>query len=596
MSIFRGIPDELNRHLDQSFLEIAARIRSLGKHLGIGSYKDMTSEGRDLAEIARLERELAKALARKPVASADAFQAPRSVVLSFLAAHRLAALYPACVGAADELSSSAELKTFPLFRPAYTAAPAAAAYAALDARFRLHPDERELLEGKVRAAEGRIALKRAVVKAIRRRISEEAPGRISKGAAARAYSLFAGEHPLRSGEIDVVISGTGLYFWLAPAERLDTQRRSGEELRAASEYVADQARFHFEKFMHFPAFSCFDPESCDPLLLEGIAAESGLPQHELRSLLGSLVNVQVGDDLEKYLIHDTWGHAWQDVLSGVKEHYERLVLLQLPFSADTVVSIAGRAAGLVEAIGLAPDGSIRYDEGLADALIHGIMRTRLSAVLAPVCAELLADVVEYSFLADNPGAAAYLTSSSVFKGNPAKLDFAWSDLKFFVGWMNKRALKGASDAGLAASLADRLEELIRYRYSSAFPLAIGRPGFRADLKRCVERFTSRMAELHKLHLNTDLDASDGRDAGGINDFFRLFTNLLQIACTINELLKERLPGERPELLRYRELILIFGLQFFERDPEANFWCMDETLAAWTIPMLDIIHQAEIGQL
>jgi hypothetical protein len=40
-----------------------------------------------------------------------------------------------------------------------------------------------------------------------------------------------------------------------------------------------------------------------------------------------------------------------------------------------------------------------------------------------------------------------------------------------------------------------------------------------------------------------------------------------------------------QLARYRQVLVIFILKYFERDPLANFWRLDDVLARYVIPLL-----------
>ena len=42
------------------------------------------------------------------------------------------------------------------------------------------------------------------------------------------------------------------------------------------------------------------------------------------------------------------------------------------------------------------DGIVAYADGLADQYIEALIQQRMTALLTPICAELTADVIEYS--------------------------------------------------------------------------------------------------------------------------------------------------------------------------------------------------------
>ena len=125
-------------------------------------------------------------------------------------------------------------------------------------------------------------------------------------------------------------------------------------------------------------------------------------ENALRFQLDRSMMLETGGDIDKYLIHDSWGHIWQGYLSDLTEHYDRLATMQFPINADYHVALPDdNIVCLADCLYLHQDGSVSYDESLARDYIHAVINERMSALLTPICAELCADIIEYSFHADH---------------------------------------------------------------------------------------------------------------------------------------------------------------------------------------------------
>ncbi|MEM8875574.1 MAG: hypothetical protein AAGD32_15115 [Planctomycetota bacterium] len=136
---------------------------------------------------------------------------------------------------------------------------------------------------------------------------------------------------------------------------------------------------------HFPAFSAMDTESvADPLL--DAAMSAGLDETNARAELGRLFTVLPLDQVEKYAVHDIWGHAYQASLLRFDDVYQRLCA-----TAATVP-----------------------------------LEQKWPDVMSVVLAELFADVSEFKLarLMDTPP-----PNSSILSGTPTKLDLTLRDLQ-----------------------------------------------------------------------------------------------------------------------------------------------------------------------
>jgi len=206
-------------------------------------------------------------------------------------------------------------------------------------------------------------------------------------------------------------------------------------------------------------------------------------------------------------------------------------------------------------------------------------------MLAPLCAELCADIIEYQFISSFENQDSPLPSSSLFRVNPTKLDFAWTDIHFFSKALLRSLQIYDRDKVLRDNFVERVSLLVRGRYSrEAKSVALS---YQDEIESAVESFLAVLAKRTKECCDTEMPLSTAE----MNEFFLLFTNLLQVQSTINTLMTV-INTSFPELKRYQEMFVISVLTYFCESPLAHFWSMDEMISAWAIPFLKAVHQVE----
>ncbi|MEM6560548.1 MAG: hypothetical protein AAF656_03025 [Planctomycetota bacterium] len=136
---------------------------------------------------------------------------------------------------------------------------------------------------------------------------------------------------------------------------------------------------------HFPAFSALDTDKLEQALLEA-AMSTGLDEVAARKELGTLFTVLPLNLVEKYAVHDIWGHAYQASLLRFDDVYRRL--------CATAASVP--------------------------------LERRWPDVMSVVLAELFADVAEFKLhrLMHTPP-----PNSSILADCPTKLDLTLRDLR-----------------------------------------------------------------------------------------------------------------------------------------------------------------------
>jgi len=605
--LFSGIPDELLGQLSARHASIFDQIRSLMGLLDLDTYAEMNPSARhDLERLRRVENELGQQLIR-PVASIDAelpAEPDRAVLQAFAGAYLLERLYPKTVGDPDEILSTLELRTLPDFRVRdLDDSHQERAFTRICEELSLLPDEVAQLRSEASEAESRIDRRTVLVDRIRALVERQSdsPSKPTRSGTKALFDRYYPNNPLRKEEIDLVVTRTCLYWAVPGAGTLQQQEtfgqtRTPEEQAQTLDFLKGLRRFSFRAFSHFPTFSSFDARDADPSLIDELAADMDCSRSEIVSLLSAVTTVETTEDIEKYLIHDTWGHIWQADLSRLGSLYDRMEsLVRAPISANDILDLEdGTCATLVDILYLNRDGHIAYDADLADRVIDAWLRVRVESVLSPIVAELAADVIEFKFRLDNPTIASELPSSSLFADNPAKLDFAWVDIGYFIRTLKKTNLAYGKSQSRLTNLVESLRLTMRTKYARHYRKIESKEALEAEIEDAVVAFLERFESRQDQHLNQDLDSEDldGDEDPEANSFFLLFTNFLQIQFTLNDLIEKRLAKENPELVDHFTILTIFLTRHFQTAPLARFWDLDETLANYSLPLLNLASKCE----
>lgn len=571
-----------------------AEARALVELLNVHSYTEMghaTPDGqRRLAELeARLQRALAV-----PVLTAQTDPRRgthgREAAVAFARAFRLSALYPDTVGAGDDVIATLAVPTFSAVRPPPTD-PARHAAALLDLcrRTGLDAVDRASIEAEAAGAARKLSRRQALVGLLRARLRPD-PGHVPTSADAhRFFSFLFPDHPLQLGEVEVVATQSCVYFCILSQEQF-VQTASflarAEPARArTADYLKRLRQFNFYNFAHFPAFTSFEAREMDPADLDELGRATDLARAELVALLNTVVFIEERDNLEKYLVHDSWGHYWQADLTGLGTLYHRMASLHLPLSPSDAVRLDDdKLLSFLDLVYLRRDGSLVFDEALARRYAVAWTQERFQALLAPIVAELAADMIEYRARAQCRAAGLELPSSSVFAHHPAKLDFAWADLSFFVKALKRVNTLYEKDGTQRDSFMERARLLFQLKYRRNYPAVASPEALDTEMGKVLARLLAIFHEVQEADLGMSLE--------NLNAFSRVFLNLLRVAITLNAIVHEQLEGARPHIAPYFQTLVMFIVKYFEHDPSQGFWTLDETLAAHAVPLMEALASAD----
>ena len=574
-----------------------ADARALVELLNVDSYAKIGQvEAGRTERLAELESRLEQALARPAAPAKDTgwSSADRQAAYAFAQAFRLSVLYPDTVAAHGDIIATLITPTFSCVRPAQPDPVAhAATFRRLCARIGLGEADREAIETEAGDAERKLARRHRLV-ALLRGILRPVPDRAPTSADAHRFFgfLFPG-HPFQPGEVEVVATESCLYFCILSNEAFAKTEsflaRDEAARRQTLDYLKRLRQFNFYNFSHFPAFTSFEAREMDPADLERLGREMELDRAELVALLNTVVFVEEQDNLEKYLVHDSWGHYWQADLTQLGTLYDRMASLQLPLSPGDTTRVGDKLLSFLDLVYLRRDGALVFDEALARRYAAAWTNERFQVLLAPVVAELAADMIEYRARAECKAAGLELPSSSLFAHHPAKVDFLWADLSFFVRSLKRVNTLYEKDEELKAGFVERARLLFRLKYRRNYPAVQSPEALDAELQRVLARLLAIFNEVQETDLGIRLDVTrdaDGRP--GINAFFQVFLTLLRVGMTLNGIIHGELEKSRPHLQPYFLTLIMFIVKYFERDPMQGFWSLDETLANNAVPLLEAL--------
>lgn len=601
MNFFQGISDPFTQPLDHTMATPCADARALVETLSVDSYTQMGHAGAGrLEKLVELEARLEGALAQPATLTKEGpwTAADREAAYAFAQAFRLSALYPETVGEGGDIIATLPTPTFSCVHPARPEpGQHAATFRRLCARIGLSDADRTAIDAEADEAVRRLERRKRMVALLRAELQPDAARPADSADALRFFtSLFPG-HPLQVGEVEVVATESCIYCCIlsndAFAQTASFLARDEVARVQIADYLKRLRQFNFYNFSHFPAFTSFEAREMDPVDLDRFGAAMELERAELVALFNTAVFIEEQDSLEKYLVHDSWGHYWQADLTDLGTLYERMASLHLPLSPGDTVRLDGKLPSFLDLVYLRRDGTLLFDEALARRYATAWLFERFQPLLAPVIAEMAADMIEYRARQECRAAGLKLPSSSLFPQHPAKVDFAWADLSFFVKSLKRVNALYQKDEELKKGFVERARWLFRLKYRRNYAAVASPEALERELKQVLERLLVIFHETQETHLGLKLETHP--DADGcpqIDAFFRVFLKLLQTGMTLNRIIHGQLENARPHLAPCFQTLIMFLVKYFERDPLRGFWTLSDALAAYAVPLMEALAASE----
>ena len=391
-------------------------------------------------------------------------------------------------------------------------------------------------------------------------------------------SLYPGA-PFEVGEVKLVKTSSALYFCL-PTEPIEKSQKSkqSEDNNASERPKTNDEKFlrkiwEVEPFAHFPVFGTFDAEDLDLTVRQQIAIDAELPVESVTSTLTRMIGVLPLAELDKYLIHDTWGHQWQESLLDFEVPYTALTLFQRPLSLTETASVLGTQTSFVDTFVKSETGTIELHPVKLQQFISAELYERAIIAFTPILAEMLADVVEYKFLELYPEQEHLLPSSSLLKAFPSKLDLTLVDLR--------TCFAHASEVFQNWIASEPIQQQLHKEICEKFDI----PNDATKHKELSEILNTAV-ELCKTQLHAfyqpewtwekteDGDLKLNAFSFAALNFLRIHTALIQTYENLSEI-------DVP--YGFKDILVLAMGAFFERKPQQNIWRLDSFLMEAFLP-------------
>ena len=392
-------------------------------------------------------------------------------------------------------------------------------------------------------------------------------------------SLYPGA-PFETGEVKLVKTSSALYFCLPTETREKTQESNISTDETSKE---KRPKVYYEKFLrkiwevepfaHFPVFGTFNAEDLDLTFRQQISIDTELSLELVTSTLTRMIGVLPLEELDKYLIHDTWGHQWQESLLDFEEPYTELTLFKRPLSLTETASVLGEQTSFSDTFVKTEAGTIELDATKLQQFIDAELYERKIIAFTPILAELLADVVEYKFLELHPEQEHLLPSSSLLKAFPSKLDLTLADLRtcfvqaseVFQNWITSASTQEDLHAEICEKLDIPNDTSKHKELSQVLSTAVNL--CKTQLQDSYQpEWTWEQTEDGSLKLNAFSFA-------GLN-FLRIHTALIQTYKTLSKI--ETSYG-------FKDILVLAMGTFFERNPQQYIWQLDSFLTEAFLP-------------
>lgn len=397
----------------------------------------------------------------------------------------------------------------------------------------------------------------------------------------RFFQSLYPDAPFETGEVKLIKTASALYFCLPTEMRGETSETRKKPQPPQISYYEKFLRkiWEVEPFAHFPVFGTFDAEYLDLTLRQQIADDTELSLELVTSTLTRMIGVLPLAELDKYLIHDTWGHQWQESLLDFEESYTELTLFKRPLSLTETASVLGEQTSFAETFVETETGAIQLNSTKLQQFIDAELYERAIITFTPILAEMLADVVEYKFLELHPEQEHLLPSSSLLKTFPSKLDLTLADLRNCFSHVSEIFQDWITSEPTQHQLHKEICEKIGFQTPPTNATeAAKHKELSHVLNTAVELCKTRLAAFYQ----SEWDWRKTEEGClQLNAFSLAALNFLCIHTALIETYKDLSQIEAP--YGFKDILVLAIGTFFERKPQQNIWQLDSFLTDAFLP-------------
>jgi hypothetical protein len=446
--------------------------------------------------------------------------------------------------------------------------------------------EIDAIHRKVICLTAGLRLKHAVTEILCANLQADAAKDDLDGAILRLFQSVYGALPFRSGDIGVTITEAsvsfGIWFKDAALTRTDYEARPVEERNDIQAFLTSLRKSAW-RTDRFPGFGHFDEEMLSNVLvtkvteaLHGLPTYADVPADIVFQALCTMFTCFSAHESEKYLIHDTWGHCWQQSLCEFEWSYYDLAFVREDLSPVTGVRFARRAPDQALASAFEVNGGIvQLNHERAREIIEAEIRGRIAVCVNAVVAEMLADLVEHKFIRYAGRDGEIMKSSSIFRGQPLKIDLTYEDIGFHLRFWRRPFRRIMRRPESRERLAEEL-------HGAGLPTQ--------GLLRAVEALAEVIGEFDAVAFTRNLDVETLADGSIAIDIPR---RLILAALTVDravtdyldngDALYQAMDEKDPAAPRWHcpmasmDFLLVTLAWMFEQDREMNFWHLDDLI-------------------
>ena len=470
------------------------------------------------------------------------------------------------------------MQSFPLDAP-LDASAAASIERALCHAFDFSANAFQQLESRLDHVTSNLSLKHELTRALAEYCAEQ--GRSSEQGRVELMQRFYGEAPFLPGEVDLLLTTTSLSFFIPRrGKRLEGaawDARSPEEQERVRAFLAKLDGANVAETERFPTFGYHDRAGLDPRLLRELAQRTGAPESVVTDTLVTMYSVIATRLREQYLVHDTWGHTWQEALHEFELEYALLQHIDEALEPRDGARFAEQSVEpgrpTFRDAFVAHAGGTALDDAVFRQVVEADLGDRVRIGISCALSEVFADYMESKYSRVRPHDA--LPTSSLIGSRSLKIDLSIADLRRQLERAAQPYRGLVSDAGARQQFREAL-------------LATG--ASETGLDAALDRATLLLQEGYLPLLDTSLVDDDPQSSAPRSTLYR--RALLQIVLLMAQL--ERVLGFAEDGVEQAwqdpatcsDLYAIALAHFYEQDRGRNFWHLDEIVKESLAPACD----------
>jgi hypothetical protein len=357
-------------------------------------------------------------------------------------------------------------------------------------------------------------------------------------------------------ECHIAVSAT-LFFFVLPDIFCDEEPMDGSHHGFAA-FRSRLKKFKQWQFAQFPMFGFLRGDEVDPNLIEELADISGLAPSYIRRELGRVIGFLPLAFVERYLVHDVWGHGWQASMLRLEGLYQQLAAFDQNFDWNSAIALPDHSKlRLSDCLQRTATGH-RLHDGRFTQFMERWIWNRIPTAMTPLVAELVADLFEHKLYWTHPQLYSNLQTTSILPDSPAKLDLMLEDLRIYF----KQIFK-ATDLFCQ-----------RNSYRQRFAAEMVADGIDPkDAAMIVEKIRQRIEAWRSRELASQRIIMEDRDGVLVNLFGYLEHHIVLLGATSSIVARQlaRTPTEFSHMQRWNDWFALLIAVYFEQDPAKHFW-------------------------